>query len=500
MKHKKKQRHRPIYHMLPEKHWMNDPNGPIFHNGLYHLFYQHNPEDAKWGNIHWGHSVSRDLVNWNHRPLALYPSREEGELHCFSGCSVIRDDGTPMIFYTSVGEGERNSQTGAQQWAAVGSIDLDDWVKVHHNPVIDQSVHGDTKILEWRDPFVFRHEDDWMMVVGGTVQGHGCAALYRALDTDLYQWEYLGILDRDTQGSDMWECPVMFPHKGRYILMYSPYNSMRYAVGDFDGRRFTPKQTGVVDYGGWQGFYAGNTCYTHDGRVVMFAWMPEVLRVSLEQAGYTWSGVQSFPRIIDIDEDDRLLFYPVESVSLLHDRDNAYIAGDLEVQEETILPIRGKALDIAAVLQFDPGKTESFGIELLSDEQGRERTRIILCPGRGRAEIDRSGSCAKGMPHAIPTAGPWNVREDHQVDIRVLLDHSTLEVFIDSRLCISTRVYPYFEHSDLLKLFAHGTGVQALLAEVYPMRPAQFSRSSAATEQRHPDARAFSYQGSGTER
>ena len=469
-------KHRPVYHMLPEQNWMNDPNGPIYYDNRYHLFYQHNPQDATWGNIHWGHSVSTDLINWQHRPLALYPSREEGELHCFSGCTVIRDDGTPMIIYTSVGEGERNSQTGAEQWAAVGSLDLDSWVKVYENPVIDQSVHGDDKILEWRDPFVFRHDGEWMMVIGGTHQGHGCAALYRALNKDLYRWEYLGMLGRDELGSDMWECPVMFPYRDRYVFMYSPNNAMRWEIGDFDGSRFTARNRGVVDYGGWQGFYAGNTCLMPDGRVVMFAWMPEVLRVSLEHEGYTWAGVQSIPRVIDIDEDDRLVIDPVESISLLHDVSGSYVDGGVTVSGVQELPIGGAALDIIMSLQFQKNASGEYGISLLADPKGREETRLVLCPGSGRVSIDRSLSSADGVSLALPVEGPWEIMEDGHADVRILLDHSTLEVFIDSRLCLSTRIYPKYSSSRGVRLFAPENGAMEVLSiEVFPMKPATFS-------------------------
>jgi beta-fructofuranosidase len=89
---------RPSYHFLPEKNWMNDPNGPIHINGDYHLFYQYNPNGDEWGSIHWGHAKSKDLIHWEQMPIALHPSPERGEDHCFSGCSVIQD-GRPVIIY-----------------------------------------------------------------------------------------------------------------------------------------------------------------------------------------------------------------------------------------------------------------------------------------------------------------------------------------------------------------------------------------------------------------
>jgi len=81
---------------------MNDPNGTIYRDGWYHLFYQHNPYGDDWGHIHWGHARSRDLARWEHLPIALWPSAEKREAHCFSGCAAIDGTGRPMIFYTSI--------------------------------------------------------------------------------------------------------------------------------------------------------------------------------------------------------------------------------------------------------------------------------------------------------------------------------------------------------------------------------------------------------------
>jgi len=107
---------RPLFHVAPPAFWNNDPNGPIYHRGWYHLFYQHNPYGDDWGNMHWGHVRSRDLAHWEHLPIALWPSKESGEDHVFSGCAVLAK-GRPLIFYTSIGRGQ-GADVHAEQWAA----------------------------------------------------------------------------------------------------------------------------------------------------------------------------------------------------------------------------------------------------------------------------------------------------------------------------------------------------------------------------------------------
>ncbi len=122
---------------------MNDPNGPIEYKGMYHLFYQFNPYGDSWGNMHWGHARSKDLVHWDQLPIALWPSKEKGEDHVFSGCATIGPDGKPILFYTSIG---RDKFAGdADQWAACPSRR-----RPHHleeapgQPVLTKALHGAT--------------------------------------------------------------------------------------------------------------------------------------------------------------------------------------------------------------------------------------------------------------------------------------------------------------------------------------------------------------------
>jgi hypothetical protein len=107
---------------------MNDPNGPLWFNGWYHIFYRHKPFGDTWADMHWGHARSRDLVNWEHLPIALAPANELGETHCFSGCAVL-NNGVPAIVYTSVGGGERSAHNGAEQWPADSDDNILTWKK-----------------------------------------------------------------------------------------------------------------------------------------------------------------------------------------------------------------------------------------------------------------------------------------------------------------------------------------------------------------------------------
>lgn len=266
---------RPAYHFRPPGNWMNDPNGPIFHNGFLHMFYQHNPYGENWGHMHWGHARSRDMIQWQHMPVALAPSKELGEEHVFSGSATLDGQGRPMIFYTSIFAG-RSAGEHAEQWAAIGDERLVTWRKHPANPILEESIHGGQKIWDWRDPYHFKYRGHSYLVLGGnTNQGKGGGAvvtLYKALNSDLTRWEYLGILfkhpDPDVVNI---ECPNFFELDGKWVLIVSPHRRVEYFTGTFDGKTFVPETRGLVDHS--DNYYAPNGAFDPKGRHWLWGWV-----------------------------------------------------------------------------------------------------------------------------------------------------------------------------------------------------------------------------------
>ena len=202
---------RPVYHFRPPANWTNDPNGTIYYKGWHHLFYQLNPAEPRGGNQHWGHARSRDLVNWEHLPIALWPLTSRGERAIYSGGATLGPDGRPLIFYTSIGH------EFPQQWIATPQDDdLIGWDRPARNPILTVTAHGALTPSQWRDPFLFSQGRDTYMVCGGNVNGGrgggGAVFLYKAANADLTDWRYAGVVyqQRDRQYFNI-ECPNLFP-------------------------------------------------------------------------------------------------------------------------------------------------------------------------------------------------------------------------------------------------------------------------------------------------
>ena len=253
--------HRPQYHFLPPANWMNDPNGTLYYRGEYHLFYQHNPYKPRWGRIHWGHAKSPDLVHWQHLPIALAPDPGLKELHCFSGCCVIAEDGTPTIFYTSISAKSfaTAARRHAQQWAASSDDHLLEWHKHPHNPILNAEIHPNGRELRsWRDPYIWKEGQAWYMVIAGGFKGEKFGGVLLYQSADLHHWDYLGPLyqGHPDQGKG-WECPNYFPLGDCYVLVVSPFGPVIYSLGEFQDHRHISDSWHILDHS--PHFYATNT-------------------------------------------------------------------------------------------------------------------------------------------------------------------------------------------------------------------------------------------------
>jgi sucrose-6-phosphate hydrolase SacC (GH32 family) len=411
----------PAYHITAPANWINDPNGPIFHNGYWHMFYQHNPYGDDWGSMHWGHVRSRDLAHWEHLPIALWPSKEAGEDHVFSGCAAIRADGRPVILYTSIGRG-KSATDYAEQWMALGDRDLLKWEKAASNPVLSDSLHGNTKIWDWRDPFLFKYQGADYLVLGGNLNkakgGEAIVGLYKAKDPSLENWEYLGILFKhpDPKVVNI-ECPNFFELDGKWVLIVSPHRRVEYFVGNLDGKKFTSDSQGLLDHS--DNFYAPN-CTTDDkGRRVLWGWIRGF------KSGQGWNGALTVPRVLKLDNRGRLFQQPAEELAKLRGFHSSARPGE---------GAGGQVTEGASLESFD-GRFEISAEYWSGNDCG---VRIFKSENDPGLEIFyKNGELKIGAKTIAHVLGP-----NDPLRLHIFVDRSVIEIYANGTTCFTAVHYP----------------------------------------------------------
>jgi len=451
--------HRPRYHFLPPAEWMNDPNGPIWWRGAYHLFYQYGPLPDNWGLKYWGHAVSGDLVHWKMLPIALEPTPGGPDKDgVWSGCAVD-DDGVLTLIYTGV---EPEVQCIAT------SRDGITFEKYAGNPVIGAPPEG-LAVAGFRDPCAWREADGWYMVIGSGIKGEGgTALLYRS--SDLRQWEYLHPLcvGKKEETGEMWECPDFFPLGDRHILLMSPFERPHYFSGTYANHQFTPRTDGILDYG-WH-FYAPKSFLDGRGRRILWGWCWEGRKEEAQHAA-GWAGVMSLPRVLTLDADGLLRQAPAPEVELLRGGEHLHIdkcplAGQVEVE---FGEIPGDSLELHAVIH--PGNAREVGFSLRRSPDGQEETRLVFNCETGMLGIDRKKSSLNPAQNLGFHDGPLNLAPGEPLDLRLFLDHSLLEVFANGRTCLTSRIYPTRADSLGMALFAEGGEATLQSLDAWDMLP-----------------------------
>ena len=446
--------HRPVYHFHPPANWHNDPNGTIFYRGWHHLFYQLNPYGAAWGHMHWGHARSRDLVNWEHLPIALWPSLDKGEEHVFSGGAITGPDGRPRLFYTSIG------QRDPEQWMATPVDDeLIVWDKYPRNPVVTLKNHGSLLVDEWRDPFLFREAGRTYMVCGGNTNsklgGGGAVQLYEAASPDLTEWRHRGVVFQYRDRA-VWniECPNLFKLGSQWVLLISPQNPCEYFVGSLDlvHGKFTPDTHGVLDPGQ---SYASNISYDDRGRTLLWLWG----RTDFDPSK-GWQCCMTMPRVLSIDADGFLRQNPAPEFETLR--------GDVRTMPAT--PLDPQPLPLAASFAGDCLEIEATFTVEQADGVGL-RVRVPTGAGKPAAEI--AYTPGNGLFSVGAASAPIGRRK--QVRMRVFLDRGVVEAFAnDGMAAIFAPLHA--GPSDLaVEVFARGGKARLDSLRAWPLKPARMS-------------------------
>jgi beta-fructofuranosidase len=441
---------RPEFHLLPQHNWMNDPNGPIWWKGKYHLFYQLNPHAAVWGDMHWGHAISTDMVHWHHEPIALAPTPggpdSEG---CFSGSAVVYN-GVPTVIYTGVQDAPPDLVTirdgsdklrETQMLATAEDDNLLHWKKLPQ-PIIASPPAG-MAVTGFRDPCPWHEADGWYLALGsGVLHEGGCVLLYRSLD--LRQWEYLHPLVQGkptgrtaanpVDSGDMWECPDFFALDSRHCLLYSTEGKVYWTTGDYDrqSHRYTPTQQGVLDHGA---YYAPKSFQAPDGRRILWGWIPET-RPQAEFSAAGWAGAMSLPRVLGIDANGQLTMAVAAEVEKLRG------AGVRTVLQNNASRNKLETLRQEIELRTTPS-TKNASVRLLVDGNAVWQLALDFA-----ARTARCGDREFPIP-ALNPAKPA---------LRIFFDGSVIEAFASTAQAITSRCYKVKPGATELEFSAEGTG------------------------------------------
>jgi beta-fructofuranosidase len=420
---------RPQYHLMPAHNWMNDPNGPIYFGGQYHMFHQYNPRGATWGNMHWAHATSADMIHWRHEPIALAPTPGGPDADgVFSGSAVL-DNGKPTVIYTAVAPpgsaGDATLRDGVHTWretqclAIAQDDDLRIWKKLPE-PVIATPPAG-LDVTGFRDPALWREGENWMLILGSGVRGKGGMILLYT-STDLRHWTYLHPLIEGSPSKsttvnpvdtgEMWECPDFFPLGNKHVLLVSTMGKVRWKVGIYSNRRFTPEKEGVVD---WGSYYAAKTMLDADGRRILWGWIPES-RPDADLTSAGWAGAMSLPRALSLSSQNELQTEVAPVVEKLR-----------ADQIASIDAVRINDLAAEIDMRLHP-KADDFNLRLYS--AAGDFVSISCSKRYGSREL-RINTIAAPLPG--PAGTP--------VRLHMFLDGSVLEVFANDTVALTARAY-----------------------------------------------------------
>ncbi|XP_048572995.1 beta-fructofuranosidase, insoluble isoenzyme 4-like [Triticum urartu] len=500
------ERYRTAYHFQPPRNWMNDPCGPMYYNGVYHEFYQYNPDGAfdpndSLMNMVWGHSVSTDLINWVGLEPAIKPDIPSDICGCWTGSATILFGVQPVIIYTGLIDRKANQVQNIALPKNRSDPYLREWAKVGSNPVIQHVIPG-LNSSHFRDPTTGWIGPDglWRIAVGAEVNGIGTALLYKS--EDFMSWTRIERPLYSNNALNMWECLDFFavvpgsnngldmsseiPSGAKHVLKVSINSCDMYIVGVYDLKRdeFVPDTVQDdnrlwtrIDYGT---FYASKSFFdSKHGRRVIWAWSNETDSYS-DDIAKGWAGIHSIPRTIWLDGDGKqLIQWPVEEIESL--RINEINHQGLELKKGDLFEIKGidtiqadieidfepTSIDDAEPFDpswlFDPrkqcreadasvhGGIGPFGLVILASDNMEEHTAVHFRVYKSEQKYIilmcsdlRRSSLRPGL--YTPAYGgffEFDLENEKRISLRTLIDRSAVESFgSGGRICITARVYP----------------------------------------------------------
>ncbi len=438
--------YKPLYHFSPPCGWMNDPNGLVYFRGEYHLFYQFHPYDSKPGPMYWGHAKSRDLVSWEHLPVALAPDMPYDQSGCWSGGATVIGDRLYLIYTGHREENGVRCQTQNVAYSRDGIL----FEKYSGNPVIDAaSAPEGVKKEDFRDPFVWEQDGIYYCLVGTLQNGVPTVLIYRS--ENFFDWEFFGVFLQREHSGYCYECPNVFHTEEGDALLLSPVdypadgfafancNSVVCAVGKIDYERGRFKGGAFEEVDGGTDFYATQVVRSPDGKNILLAWLNLWNRTMVtDELGHGWQGMLTLPREVSVRE-GRLRQKP--AASLLSCLETPVVVEDEVRGEKSYESLSGRTLRLR--VRADVSSCRSFGVKLFSD--GTHYLSAVYDTEKRIFTLDRTRARLRIKGHEREREGVRSLVYEGRGDLlelEIWLDKCSAEIFLgDGEAVMSMLVY-----------------------------------------------------------
>jgi fructan beta-fructosidase len=446
------EQYRPQIHFSPKEHWVNDPNGMVYYDGIYHLFFQYYPGGTTWGPMHWGHATSTDLIHWAEQPIALYP---DSLGFIFSGSAVVDANNTsglsangkiPLIaIYTSHDPGGRKAGRNDYENQSI-AYSLDNgktWEKFSGNPVLKNP-----GITDFRDPKVMWYEPakKWIM----TLATKDRITFFSS--PDLKNWKKESEFGNGLGAhGGVWECPDLFPlnHNGKKIWVLvvninpggpNKGSATQYFLGDFDGNKFIPNSTETkwLDYGPDE--YAGITWSNTGDRKIFLGWMSNWMYAN-QVPTVKWRSAMTIPRELKLQEIDDKMYIasaPVQELSSI--QNYSIVRENIKLKKVTDFSDMFNQFSLPCKIDFQTRKSESFIISLFNSKG--EKLEIGYDKQMNEYFIDRTkaGRADFNDEFAAKHTAP-RFSHKKELEMTLIFDESSVELFADDGLSVMTEIF-----------------------------------------------------------
>src|SRR5665648_83251 len=475
---------RPGFHGLPATNWTNEPHGLVYFNGKYHLFFQKNANGPYWGKLHWGHISSDDLLNWKEEKIAISNNSGYDEKGAWSGC-VFTDDvltsGKPNIFYTGV-DYIRASINQAEPLAN----DLISWKKDSRNPIISNRPAGLSD--DFRDPYIFKNNGDFYMIVGTAKNGKGAATLHK-YDLNTKTWSNDGqIFYQSTSAAYgfFWEMPVIVPMPdGKWVFLVTTIGGNQgtetlYWVGTinndgtFNPFSETPKEVELGTMGSNGYGLLSPSVMQKDGKTIAIGIVPDKLP-SYNNLQLGWAHLYSLPREWSLDSDNNLIQQPYSGTQDLRTISSAFNLVDTDILgTQSLSPVSGKAVEIDG--SFTVSNASSFGFHVR--KSGSYYISVHYSPATNKISVDaqkvdrlkNDEGSFNGLYESILPKKP-NLGETMR--IHLFIDHSIMDIFVNDQYAFSIRVFPTDPNADEVEVFSEGNSTHVISLKAWKLQSSE---------------------------